>query len=356
MLVENAGSTSFNGLMKDIKAWIDNNEEASRLVPGGILDPFLGRRLLLEVSLSGGFDIKEKLHGLVETYGTDVNFDGDVGACNKSVENIVSPRSARTKLRGVLALAVSENQLESVGVLLSLKADANARYDLWGGNTFVSAAKNNRTAIVKLLYRHGANLWQTDPMGYTSMERAIQQGNVDLVDFFLKEGFLPDWYRVENRMTLLHYAVENRTKEGTEVVRLLIAAGANPHARCFGPGTHEQDVVADGYTPLQYLRNSRLSHVFWHEYNNEELRRERMHHCIANESILVDKMQANVEETTLAVCMSTHSRLGSDATCSLSGLAGEPALLQMIMQDVCQQYDAAYPSAPVSPWEVYMVL
>jgi hypothetical protein len=350
-LVASAGSTSFIGLMMGIQKWMKNNKEARRLVSHGKLDQFLSRRLLVEVSLSRGFDVTEKIHGLVKTYGADVNFCGD-----GSSGNIVSFGCTPAKLRGVLALAVSDNQLESVGVLLSLGADPNARYHPWGENMFVSAVAENRVEIVKMLHKHGANLWQTDPMGCTAMERAVRSGHVELVEFFLKEGFSPNWFRVESRMTLLHYAVENKTKAGSTVVQLLIAAGANPHSRCFQPGEYDLDGVGDGYTPLQYLRHRRHGHGVWKNHtNDEQLRREGTHYCTVNESVLVDKMQANVQEIQLAVCMSTHDRLGSGNGCGLSSLSGEPGILRMIMQNACEKYDASHPLAPVSPWEVYTV-
>jgi hypothetical protein len=62
--------------------------------------------------------------------------------------------------------------------------------------------------------------------------------------------------------------------------------------------------------------------------------RERDQHEINEINERERELQDNIEQVKLAVCMSTHDRLGSDMACSFNQISGEPALLQMIMDNV----------------------
>jgi ankyrin repeat protein len=353
LLVKGAGANSFVGLMTDLNKWATEYKYTPDYFRGDVLDPFLCRQLLLAVCLSGGFDTTEKLNAIVTTYGADVNFDGYMDDSYEHpmlhptyMGDTIAISAPPPKLRGLLALAVFHRETESIGALLSQGADPNARFHPWGENTFVRAATDNCIETVKILHRYGANLWQSDPMGHTAMECAVREGHVELVDYFLRDGFSPLWFHVDTNMSLLHYAVEGMTSRNTDVVQLLLTAGANPHVRCLHRGKHGMGAAGNGITPLQYLRDTKMGPTSWKNLTHMEARV-----VAANDALLSEKMQDNVEDVRLAVCMSAHNRLGSSSTSSLNCLAGEPALLQIIMDNMCNKYDPSYPLEAVVPSE-----
>jgi hypothetical protein len=339
-LVSTCSTSTYPDFVQELDKWALKNKGCGRCFSDGVIQQSLGRRLLLSVALTGHTDANKKIDALVMIYGVDVNFDGDEDLSTHMAQ-------PPTRLQGVLALSVFANKPESVCALLSHGADPNARFHMWGENTFVHAARNNYVDIVKMMFNHGANIWQTDCMGETAVVMAVKEANVELVNFFLKEGQYPNWFGYEDTMTLLHHAVESRKKQSPEVIRLLLAAGANPHHRCFRPAIADCGQVAQGYTPIQFLNNLEKGVSRWKEFTEEELPIVSL-----NTSILAAHMDKDCSEWRLAVCMSTHERLGADPNCMMGMISGEPSLLKLILDNVLQN-DPEAPHVPGLSTEVY---
>ncbi|KAJ1467744.1 hypothetical protein T484DRAFT_1755643 [Baffinella frigidus] len=180
------------------------------------------------------------------------------------------------------------------------------------------------------------------------MVSAVKGAHFELVEFFLNEGVCPNWYDMTDKKTLLHHAICNASDRSTDVLRLLLAAGANPHLRCANRTRNvDNGDTNTGSTPLQTLSDFKQRVVVLTSLNSRE---EALFNL--NASILSHYMDNTCDDWAVAVCMSTHDRLGSD-NCSLHELAAEPGLLQMIMANVCNDFDPVYPATPLRPTAVY---
>jgi hypothetical protein len=184
-MVAQSSQSTYSSFVRQLKKWALKNKECTRCFSNGVLQQSLGRRLLLAIALIGHPEAAKKINQLVTVYGVDVNFNGDD---HSSMEMGGRSGASPIILQGVLALAVFANKPESVCALLSHGANPDARFHMWGENTFVHAARNNYIDIVKMMYNHGAKTWQTDCMGETAMIMAVKEAHVDIVNFFLQNG------------------------------------------------------------------------------------------------------------------------------------------------------------------------
>jgi ankyrin repeat protein len=345
-LVNRAPTSRFDYFARNLAEWVKDYRWCGGNPHNGTLSQSRNRQLLDVVTLCCVIDTTAKINLLVETYGADVNW--------------VAPSD---KTEDLLAKAVQANRSESAHALLSHGADPNARHFLWGRNTFICAIRNNQVDVVKDMHSRGAYLWQSDQFGDSAVVCAVKGSHVELVDFFLKEGVSPNWSDEQNQKTLLHHASYSTSEVSTSVIRLLLNAGANPHLRCIEPirdvaslqwphntnsGFETPIVVAVdetkcGWTPLQYLTHLResLSTLY-------KLSRTEDDVLSRNASILSHHMQKDCNDWALAVCMSTHNRLGSDK-CGLHQLAVEPGLFEMIMNKVTTEFDPVFPDTPIHP-------
>jgi len=63
-------------------------------------------------------------------------------------------------------------------------------------------------------------------MGENALVVAVRRGHLEIVEFLLEGGMPPDWHRSEDHMTLLHWAVENRSATSTTMIKFLLDSGA----------------------------------------------------------------------------------------------------------------------------------
>lgn len=347
-LVIAASTSRLDTFACKLSDWVVTYQWCSGNLHNGHLSQSRNRRLLDTITLDSIVDTTGKIELLVRTYGADVNW--------------IAPSS---EVDGLLAKTIFANRPESAHALLSHGADPNARRFIWGRNTFVCATLYNQIDVVKKMRLHGAYLWQSSEYGDTAMVCAVKHFHVELINFFLQEGVSPNWSDSESHQTLLHHACYTLSLASTSVIRLLLSAGANPYTRCIqtvsvaGPpqwavetetqdfNSSSVDVETDNttvwLTPLQYLthfRDTLTARVRLSEVEEELLS--------LNASTLETHMKKNCQEWALAVCMSTHDRLGS-GECSLHQLAVEPGLLQMIMNQVTSEFDPEFPDTPILP-------
>ena len=141
-----------------------------------------------------------------------------------------------------LLVAIKQNDLVLLDLLLQYKADVNARF--MKGNQELSifhyAARHGRLEIIKHLIEHGAD-WddQVNPLGITPLHVAALAGKVAVVDFLLQLGADP------NKPTKHgDYAIHMASKKGhLEVVKILVESGGKCNIK-----------DSKGNLPIKYAR------------------------------------------------------------------------------------------------------
>ena len=189
-----------------------------------------------------------------------------------------------------LMFAAAENHAAVVKLLVDAGADMNVHSKVWnfpeykyetngmavfqlprgGWTALMYAARQNAMDAAAMLADLKADLNATDPDGTSALQVAILNVHYDLASMLLKKGADPN---VPDRsgMTALYAAVDMRSPAGmmtrpnpkltaeidaAEMVRILLANGANPNARLKKPiiGRHNNLIgdtsLGDGATPL----------------------------------------------------------------------------------------------------------
>ena len=189
-----------------------------------------------------------------------------------------------------LMFAAAENHAAVVKLLVDAGADLNVHSKVWnfpeykyetngmavfqlprgGWTALMYAARQNAMDAAAMLADLRADLDAADPDGTTALELAILNVHYDLASMLLKKGADPN---VPDRsgMTALYAAVDMRSPAGmmtrpnpkltaeidaAEMVKILLANGANPNARLKKPiiGRHNNLVgdtsLGDAATPL----------------------------------------------------------------------------------------------------------
>ena len=157
----------------------------------------------------------------------------------------VNARAARGQT--ALMWAVAQRHPDVVKVLLEHRADVHARSESWsqveavsphghldynraipyGNNTpLMFAARVGDLAAAKLLVASGANVNDHDARGVSVVVLAAHSGFTDVVEFLLETGADPNSSAAG--FTALHEAIMRRDET---LVRILLAHGADPHAR-----------------------------------------------------------------------------------------------------------------------------
>jgi ankyrin repeat protein len=151
--------------------------------------------------------------------------------------------SATTPLDRELIAAAARGDLTSVQKLIARGANVNAKDDKQD-SAFLIASARGRTEVVKAILAAGADLKSTNRYGGTGLIPACHYGHLETVKLLLTTKI--DVNHVNNLgWTALLEAVilGNGGPTHTEIVRLLLAHGANPK-------------IADreGVTALQHAR------------------------------------------------------------------------------------------------------
>jgi ankyrin repeat protein len=189
-----------------------------------------------------------------------------------------------------LMFAAAENNAAAVKVLVQAGADMNVHSKVWnfpeykyetngmavfqlprgGWTALMYAARQNAMDAAAALADLKADLDASDPDGTTALQLAILNVHYDLATMLLRKGANPN-VADNSGMTALYAAVDMRAPAGmmtrpnpklaaeidaAEMVRILLANGANPNVRLKKPiiGRHNNLLgdtsLGDGTTPL----------------------------------------------------------------------------------------------------------
>lgn len=134
---------------------------------------------------------------------------------------------------------------EMVALLLKSGADPNARSVLDGSALHrVARADRNRVEIAGMLLDHGGEIELLDDWENTPLMAAAKEGQADLVLLLVERGANPN-AKNKSQETVLHLAAGSK-EHATEVVEVLLQAGADARALDWGGETPYQVAIAHG--------------------------------------------------------------------------------------------------------------
>ena len=145
--------------------------------------------------------------------------------------------------RTPLLAATQRNRIDVARFLIQEGADVNAK-DLIQDTPFLYAGAEGRTEILKLILGAGPNLKDTNRFGGTALIPAAHRGHVDTVKLLLTTAIDKDHVNNLGWTALMEAVVlGDGGAAHTEIVRLLVAAGANT-------GIPDRDRI----TPLEHAK------------------------------------------------------------------------------------------------------
>ena len=150
--------------------------------------------------------------------------------------------------RSALLAATHRNQVEVARFLIQEGADVNAK-DFIQDSPYLYAAAEGRTEILKLTLAAGADLKDTNRYRGTGLIPAAHHGHVEAVTLLLATSIDRDHVNNLGWTALLEAVVlGDGGAAHTEIVRLLVGAGANVNV-----------ADRDGVTPLAHAKKSGYS-------------------------------------------------------------------------------------------------
>ena len=168
---------------------------------------------------------------------------GDVAAVGRSLEAGVKVDVRDRGGRTPLLLATHGNHVEAARLLIAAGADVNAR-DSIQDSPYLYAGARGRTEILKMTLAAGADLKSLNRYGGTALIPACHYGHVDAVKVLLATTIDIDHVNNLGWTALLEAVIlGDGGPVHTEIVRLLLGAGANP-------GIADRE----GVTPLDHAK------------------------------------------------------------------------------------------------------
>lgn len=125
-----------------------------------------------------------------------------------------------------LHYAAMAGRLDDVLTLLQAGADIEAR-DRDGNTPLHEAARCNSTQVALALLQHGAQIHACDNEGSTPLHLAAYHGSLDVARALLQQGASVKSVKEGTSSPLIYAIIADRPN--TELVKLLIAAGADVH-------------------------------------------------------------------------------------------------------------------------------
>lgn len=168
---------------------------------------------------------------------------GDVAAVTRLIKEGASVKARDAQGRTALLAATHANRIEAARVLIAAGSDVNAKDNI-EDSPFLYAGAEGRDDILKMTLAADADLRSTNRYGGTALIPAAHHGHVDTVRILLATRIDKDHVNKLGWTALLEAVVlGDGGRSHTEIVRLLIAAGANVNL-----------ADREGVTPLNHAR------------------------------------------------------------------------------------------------------
>jgi ankyrin repeat protein len=168
---------------------------------------------------------------------------GDAAAVKRLLGQRADVRARDAQGRTALVAATYGNRVEAARLLIAAGADVNAQDDI-RNSAFLIAGARGYLEIVRMTLAAGADLKSTNRYGGTALIPACHYGHVETVRELLKTKIDVDHVNNLGWTALLEAVIlGDGGPAHTEIVRLLVGAGANVK-------------IADrqGVTPLEHAR------------------------------------------------------------------------------------------------------
>jgi ankyrin repeat protein len=154
--------------------------------------------------------------------------NGDAAAVERSLAAGVKVEIRDAAGRTPLMLATHGNHVAVARLLIAAGADVNAK-DAIQDSPYLYAGAHGRTEILKMTLAAGADLKSLNRYGGTALIPACHYGHVDAVKVLLATAIDIDHVNRLGWTALLEAVIlGDGGPVHTEIVRLLLAAGANP--------------------------------------------------------------------------------------------------------------------------------
>lgn len=152
---------------------------------------------------------------------------GDVAALRRLLDAGVPVDTRDARGRTALLAATQADRIDAARLLIERGADVNAR-DALQDSPFLLAGAQGRLAILRMTLAAGADLKSTNRYGGTALIPAAHHGHVETVRELLKTKIAIDHVNRLGWTALLEAIIlGDGGAAHTEIVRLLVAAGAN---------------------------------------------------------------------------------------------------------------------------------
>ena len=152
---------------------------------------------------------------------------GDSAAVQKLLRQGANIDARDARGRTALLAATHADRVEAASLLVAAGADVNAK-DAIGDSPFLYAGAEGRNEILKMTLAAGADLKSTNRYGGTALIPAAHHGHVETVKMLLATAIDKDHVNKLGWTALLEAVIlGDGGPAHTEIVRLLIAAGAN---------------------------------------------------------------------------------------------------------------------------------
>ncbi len=132
-----------------------------------------------------------------------------------------------------LILAIYNNKIDSVRLLLKQGANANAASYYDDVHTLIYAVDNNNSKMVELLINWGANINYKSKYGDFAFINAVNNNKIEIINILLQYGV--DINATDDKkISALHYSVGNNNYK---LSKLLISKGANVNSKSHDSNT-----------------------------------------------------------------------------------------------------------------------
>ncbi|SPA30489.1 conserved hypothetical protein; ankyrin repeat; putative exported protein [Cupriavidus taiwanensis] len=155
--------------------------------------------------------------------------------------------------RTALLLATHHNRVQAARVLIDAGADVNAQ-DAIHDSPYLYAGARGHNEILRMTLAHGADLLSTNRYGGTALIPAAERGHVETVRLLIAAGVAVDHVNRLKWTALLEAIIlGNGGAAHTEIVRLLVNAGADVNLADGDGVTPQQHARQRGYTQIQQI-------------------------------------------------------------------------------------------------------